>query len=106
MNPESKKFKSRCAGRISLSKHADYINSHLLYVLDEHGNEYPVHLLSGEDQWKWHLPEGTYTWKKPQRSTAPGYTVLFSPEAFTLKRGLTTDQVVQVAKQKTSIHWL
>ena len=80
--------------------------SFLLYVLDEHGNEYPVHLLSGEDQWKWHLPEGTYTWKKPQRSTAPGYTVLFSPEAFTLKRGLTTDQVVQVAKQKTSIHWL
>lgn len=30
-----KKVKSRCAGRISLSKHADYINSHLLYVLDD-----------------------------------------------------------------------
>jgi galactokinase len=30
-----KSFKSRCAGRISLSKHADYINSHLLYLLDD-----------------------------------------------------------------------
>jgi galactokinase len=34
-NLNTKTVKSRCPGRISLSKHADYINSHLLYVLDD-----------------------------------------------------------------------
>ncbi len=34
-DPKLPKVISRCPGRISLSKHADYINSDLLYVLDD-----------------------------------------------------------------------
>ena len=34
-DPKISKVISRCPGRISLSKHADYINSDLLYVLDD-----------------------------------------------------------------------
>lgn len=43
-----KKIKTRCPGRISLSKHADYINSHLLYVLDDRETIITSSLSSGD----------------------------------------------------------
>lgn len=50
MNLESKKVKSRCAARISLSKHADYINSHLLYVLDDRETIIESELKAGDSK--------------------------------------------------------
>jgi len=44
----AKKAQSRCPGRISLSKHADYINSHLLYVLDDRETQVYSELEEGD----------------------------------------------------------
>ncbi len=48
LDPQKKITKARCPGRISLSKHADYINSHLLYLLDDRETQVHSQFIEGE----------------------------------------------------------
>lgn len=48
IDPKNKIIKSRCPGRISLSKHADYINSYLIYVLDDRETTIETSITTGD----------------------------------------------------------
>jgi galactokinase len=45
---KNKTITTRCPGRLSLSKHADYINSHLLYLLDNRETNVTGYLTDGD----------------------------------------------------------
>ena len=75
-------------------------------VEDEKGHPHIIHLLSGEDQWKTHLPPGRYTWKTLPSHQTQGYMLQFESPTFLLETNQTTVIKVIIEKQPKDIFWI
>jgi len=75
-------------------------------VEDEEGHPHFVHLLSGEEQWKTHLPPGRYTWKTLPSNQTQGYILQFESSTFILETNQTTVINVLIEKQTKNIFWI
>ena len=75
-------------------------------AIDENGQEFGIHLIGGEVQWKTHLPPGRYTWKTLPSHQTQGYMIQFLSPTFVLETNQTTVIHVIIEKQPKDIFWI
>ena len=77
-----------------------------LTLLDMEGRSYIIHILRGNDQWKWHLAPGEYHWKPGQQHAHPGWDLNLSEGIFHLEPGKVSHLQIHIQQKEKDVYWL